>query len=52
MGWLLDIALDLVSEIFGYQVGRGKPWWVEWLAYAGCFTALVAPIALVWFFLL
>ncbi len=51
MGWLFGIALDLVSHIFGYQVGRGKPWWVEWLASAGCFTVLAILIAAIWLFL-
>ena len=51
MGRLLDVALDLVAEMFGYQVGRGKSWWVEWIAYAAYLTTLAVPVALIWFLL-
>jgi hypothetical protein len=28
-------------EVFGYQMGRGKPWWVELLASFGCLLVLL-----------
>ncbi|WP_157105661.1 hypothetical protein [Sphingomonas sp. TDK1] len=40
MGWLIEAAIQSVAEIFGYQLGRGRPWWVEVLASLGCLLTL------------
>jgi hypothetical protein len=40
MGWLFDIVVQFTAEVFGYQVGKGKPWWIEWLASFGCLLVL------------
>ncbi|MET3723995.1 hypothetical protein [Sphingomonas trueperi] len=40
MGWLIESAAAFVADVFGYQIGRGRPWWVEWLASFGCLLLL------------
>lgn len=48
MGWLYDAAIDLVADVFGYQLGKGRPWWIEWLASLGCLFVIGVPIAVIW----
>ncbi len=51
MSWLIDLAVEIVAAVFGYQLGRGRPWWVEWLASFGCLP-LLALLALPFLLLL
>ncbi|WP_333571195.1 hypothetical protein [Sphingomonas sp.] len=51
MSSLIDLAVGIVADVFGYQFGRGRPWWVEWLASFGCLL-LLALLALPFLLLL
>lgn len=40
MGWLLEAVAAFVADLFGHQLGHGRPWWVEWVASFGCLLVL------------
>ena len=48
MGWLLDLVIESVAQLFGEAVGRQRPWWVELVATLGCFAVLGIPILILW----
>ena len=51
MGWLVEFAVGIIADLFGYAVGQKRPWWVELIANLGCLIFLGIPIVLVWVFL-
>lgn len=49
MGWISELVVSTIAEVFGYQVGRGKPWWVELLATLVCLLTLgLTALLLLW----
>ena len=48
MGWLVEIAVETVADLFGYAMGQKRPWWVELVANLGCLIILGVPILLLW----
>jgi len=51
MGWLIEFAVELGAQLFGYAVGRNGPWWVEFVATLGCLATLAVPLLLLWLLL-
>ena len=48
MGWVIEVAIQAVAELFGYAVGRKRPWWVEFVATLGCLVLLGVPVLVLW----
>jgi len=46
MGFLIQFAIQTVSELFGHAVGHKRPWWVGFAATLGCFVVLLMPLLL------
>lgn len=42
----MDLVSWLISFLFGWAVGRDKPWWIGGLASAGCFFGVGITILL------
>jgi hypothetical protein len=46
MGWVLEIFIGTVAQLFGQAVGHERPWWLGFLASIGVLAALAAPMLL------
>lgn len=49
MGWLLEVAVQLVAEAFGEAVAKKRSWWVELVATLGCLAVMGVVIFAFWF---
>jgi hypothetical protein len=49
MGWIIELAVDAIAQMFGMTVGKDRPWWVELAATLGCLAVIGVIAALIWF---